>query len=124
LSPFEAIGGSDAIRQIVDRFYDLMDTDPAYRDLRALHADDLTPMRRSLSGFLTGWIGGPRDWFAANPGKCMMSVHAPIAISAATANQWVRAMSEAIKGCDVDADLSERINEALALMASGMVRQA
>ena len=52
-SPFDAIGGEDAVRRLVARFYDLMDGDPAYQALRHLHAPDLAPMRRSLTGFLT-----------------------------------------------------------------------
>ena len=60
-TPFEAIGGASTVRLIVNRFYDLMDTDSAYAELREIHAPDLTPMRRSLAGFLDGWLGGPRD---------------------------------------------------------------
>ena len=84
-TPYDLIGGAPVIRRIVDRFYDLMDQDPAYAELRALHAPDLGPMRHSLSGFLNAWAGGPRDWFEENPGKCMMSAHKGIAIAPATA---------------------------------------
>lgn len=122
LTPFEALGSHDGIRRIVDRFYDMMDRDPAFAELRALHAADLDPMRLSLSSFLTAWVGGPRDWFAANPDKCMMSVHAGLPISARSADQWVRAMSAALNECDVDADLASRIEAAFSAMASGMVR--
>ena len=63
-TPYDRIGGREVLRAIVNRFYDLMDEDPAYAGLRAMHAEDLAPMRQSLTGFLTGWSGGPRDWFA------------------------------------------------------------
>ena len=96
MTPFDMVGGEPAVRAIVDRFYDLMDEDPAYRELRALHATDLDPMRHSLSGFLTAWLGGPRDWFVDNPGKCVMSLHGAIAVNAQTAQQWADAMQRAI----------------------------
>mgnify|MGYP002130895865 CR=1 FL=1 len=73
VSPFEQIGGHAAMQAITERFYDLMDRDPAYAELRAIHAADLAPMRAALPRFLAGWAGGPRDWFEANPGKCMVS---------------------------------------------------
>lgn len=121
-SPFELLGGHAGIGTIVDHFYDLMDADPAYHDLRAMHAEDLNPMRRSLSGFLTGWSGGPRDWFSENPGKCMMSVHGRMAISRAAADQWVAAMTRAIKTSDVEADLARKLVSAFSAMAGNMVR--
>ena len=108
--------------RIVDRFYDLMDSAPDYRDLRAMHAEDLTPMRRSLSGFLTGWLGGPSDWFAANPGKCMMSLHGALAITPAIADQWVSAMARAMEDCEVEKEVAKRIDAAFKGMASAMVR--
>jgi hemoglobin len=90
-SPFERIGGHAAMQAITDRFYDLMDAEPAYAELRAIHAADLSAMRRSLPLFLAGWAGGPRDWFEANPGKCMMSAHGGFAITSGTAGQWAEA---------------------------------
>lgn len=93
-TPYERLGGREVIVAITNRFYDLMEADPAYAALRAMHAADLGPMRESLAGFLTGWSGGPRDWFAS--GKCMMSMHRGLPIARETADQWAAAMARAI----------------------------
>jgi len=103
-SPFERVGGHDVMRAITDRFYDLMDQDSAYAELRAIHAADLSDMRAQLPSFLAGWAGGPRDWFEANPGKCMMSAHGGIPITRETAGQWAEAMTRAI----AEAKVAER----------------
>lgn len=123
-TPFDRLGGSAVVRQIVDRFYDLMDQQPDYAELRALHAADLTPMRDSLTGFLTAWAGGPRDWFVDNPGVCMMSTHARIAVTPETADQWCDAMASAIADAPVEPELGAQMSEALNAMAQGMVRRA
>lgn len=122
-SPFERIGGHAVLRRITDRFYDLMDTDPAYAELRAMHAADLAPMRTALPSFLAGWSGGPRDWFEANPGKCMMSLHAPFSITRRTAAQWAEAMRRAIADtAPADAEIAETLAAVLERMALGMAR--
>lgn len=119
-TPFEAIGGVAPIAAVVDRFYDLMETDPAYTELRDLHGPDLTPMRASLTGFLTAWLGGPRDWFAARPGACMMSIHAPVPVTPQTAGQWTDAMSRALADTGVETELRALIDEAFGRMSRGM----
>lgn len=122
-SPYERLGGIDVLRRITDRFYDLMDTDPAYRALREMHAPDLGPMRESLPGFLAGWSGGPRQWFEANPGKCMMSMHKPFPITRETATEWADCMARAI--ADVapdDREIAEGLSQVLKQMALGMAR--
>ena len=122
-SPFDRLGGHLTFRAICQRFYDLMDGDPAYAQLRALHAADLAPMRASLPLFLAGWAGGPRDWFEANPGRCMMSVHKPFTITKAAASQWADAMRRAI--ADVapqPADMAEAMSKVLCDLASRMGR--
>jgi hemoglobin len=119
-TPYDRIGGGDAVRALVDRFYDAMDADPAYAELRALLGADLTPMRESLAGFLNGWLGGPRDWFGQ--GKCMMSAHARVPVTAKTAQQWGDAMGHALNGGDIDAELRAAIDTAFVRMAAGMTR--
>lgn len=123
-TPFDRMGGAQVVRRIVDRFYDLMDQDLAYAPLRALHAPDLEPMRDSLTGFLTAWAGGPRDWFVEHPGVCMMSTHARIDVTKDTADQWCDAMARAIADAPVDPELGAKMAEALTAMAQGMARRA
>lgn len=122
-TPYEALGGSIAIRRIVDRFYDLMESEPDYAALRAMHAADLSPMRDSLAGWLSAWAGGPRDWFDRNPGKCMMSAHRGLGVTRATADQWADAMARAIAECGPDEpSLGKAMAERLAMMAQAMAR--
>ena len=122
-SPFERVGGHDVMRAITDRFYDLMDQDPAYAELRAIHAADLSDMRAQLPAFLAGWAGGPRDWFEANPGKCMMSAHGGIPITRETAGQWAEAMTRAIAEAEVaEREIADAMADVLSRMARGMAR--
>ena len=121
-TPYEMIGGADVIRALVNRFYDLVDSDPSYAQLRAMHAPDLGPMRESLADFLIAWSGGPRDWFVKRPGACVMSAHAKFPIDNAVSDQWVDAMRRA-----VDEHLEPRFAgsmiDALGHMARAMIRR-
>lgn len=122
-SPYDRIGGLAVLRQITDRFYDLMESEPAFAALRAMHAPDLAAMRESLPLFLAGWSGGPRTWWEANPGKCMVSMHAPFGINGETAGQWADAMRRAI--ADVSPDdtaIAEALADVLDRMARGMAK--
>ena len=119
-TPFDVVGGAPAVRDLVDAFYDIMDSDQAYARLRALHAADLTAMRQSLTGFLTGWLGGPRDWFVTHPGVCMMSLHRAMPIDAELAAQWTSAMGQALAATGVDHDLAAALRETFGRMAGGM----
>lgn len=120
----DLIGGTPVVRRLVDRFYDLLERNPAYAELRALHEPDLGPMRQSLTGFLVAWLGGPRDWFDEHPGKCMMSAHSGVAITAATARQWSEAMALAVQDCVADQAFAGKLAEALSAMALGMGRMS
>lgn len=120
-TPYEAIGGAPVIERVVNRFYNLMEDEPQYAKLRAMHASDLGPMRRSLAGWLIAWAGGPRDWFDENPGKCMMSAHRGLGATEETAGQWADAMARAIADCGPeDRELGKAMAERLDMMARAM----
>ena len=56
---YEMIGGETELRELVDRFYDVMDSAPEARKVRAIHPEDLTHSRDKFFMFLSGWSGGP-----------------------------------------------------------------
>ena len=58
-TPYELLGGDEAVRALVDTFYDLMDLESGFAQLRALHPQDLSGSRDKLYWFLSGWLGGP-----------------------------------------------------------------
>lgn len=122
VTPYVLVGGADVVAAIVNRFYDLIDQNPEYKDVRSLHGD-LGPIRESLIGFLTGWMGGPRDWFSQ--GKCIMSLHGQVAIAPDAADQWAAAMDRAISEQGLpDANLAKQMSEVLGQMARGMINRA
>ena len=120
--PYVVLGGEAGVRALVDRFYDLMDIDPEYAPLRAMHAEDLAPMRASLTDFLMAWMGGPRDWFDQRPGACIMSVHARLGITSESAEQWISAMTRAVHETVYDPPLAEAMLAAFGQMSRGMTR--
>lgn len=121
-TPFDIIGGRAPVEAIVNRFYDLVDGDPAYAELRAMHAPDLGPVRASLAGYFVAWLGGPRDWFDTAANTCIMSLHGGYRISTDVAGQWAGAMSRAIAAePGLDPPFAAAMNEAIARMAHGMI---
>lgn len=119
-TPYERIGGRAGVKALTDRFYDLMDKDPAYQALRGLHAADLAPVSASLADFLMGWLGGPRDWFEARPGVCMMKAHAGVPVTAQTAAQWRDAMVRAFADTGVEPGLAAEIDQVFARMGQAL----
>jgi len=91
-TPYEGLGGADALRRLVDRFYDLMDELPETYGLRQLHPADLTGSRQSLFEFLSGWFGGPSLYIEKKGHPRLRMRHMPFAIGPAERDQWMLCM--------------------------------
>lgn len=101
-TPYEMIGGAEAVRRLVDRFYEIMDQEPAAAGIRAMHAADLGPMREKLFEFLSGWLGGPPLYFERTGTVCLTEPHRPFAIGVAERDQWLMCMRRALVDVGVD----------------------
>jgi hemoglobin len=111
-SPFERLGGEPGVRAIVDRFYDLMDLEPAYAGIRALHPGDLDGSRDKLHWFLCGWLGGPDHYIQRFGHPRLRARHLPYAIGIAERDQWMACMIQAMQEQAVDEALAQRLAEA------------
>lgn len=115
VSLYDLIGGETGVRRLVERFYDIMDTDPTAIDLRALHAPDLAPMRQTLFEFMSGWLGGPRLYR-----RCVMSAHRPFSIGEKERDQWLACMRRAMADSGVSREVRDLLEKPLFSMADFM----
>ena len=117
---YALIGGAEPIRQLVDRFYDLMELESAYAVIRQLHPADLSSSRDKLYLFLTGWMGGP-DLYQEKYGHPKLRArHLPFPIGSIERNQWLDCMQRAMDEVAVDAPLKERLHESFFATADWM----
>lgn len=101
-TPFEALGGEEAITALVDRFYRLMDTLPEAAPIRAMHEEDLGLVKDKLATFLIGWMGGPQR-FTEKFGRVVIPVaHAPFDIGPKERDLWLMCMRRALEEEGVD----------------------
>ena len=120
VTPFERLGGEIAVRALVDRFYDLMDLESAYRALRAAHGSSLDDARDKLFWFLCGWLGGPSHYIERFGHPRLRARHMPFAIGIRERDQWLACMDQAMAECGVDPSLHARLNESFFQTADWM----
>ena len=124
MSPFERIGGEAAVRALVDRFYDLMDLDPAFAELRALHPTPLDGSRDKLFWFLCGWLGGPQHYIDRFGPPMLRARHLPFSIGIKERDQWLACMRQAMGERRVDPQLAQRLGESFFGTADWMRNRA
>lgn len=117
---FEWIGGEAALRALVDRFYDLMDLEPGYAELRATHGNTLEDARNKLFWFLCGWMGGP-DYYQERFGHPRLRArHLPFVIGIKERDQWVACMDQAMLESAVPEELRLRLHDSFMNTADWM----
>jgi hemoglobin len=119
-TPFQLIGGEERVRALTDRFYDLMDLEPAYKELRAAHGTELTQAREKLFMFLCGWLGGPSYYTDQFGHPRLRMRHMPFAIGIKERDQWVACMDQAMAETQVPAELRERLKNSFFQTADWM----
>jgi hemoglobin len=95
-TPFELIGGEAGVRQLVDRFYDLIDSAPEARTIRALHAASLKASREKLFMYLTMWTGGPPLYSDRYGHPRLRARHLPFRIGTRERDEWLWCMDKAL----------------------------
>lgn len=109
-SPFERLGGEAPIRRIVERFYDVMETDPAAAGIRAMHAADLSVMRSKLADWMIGALGGPPLYAQRSDRGCMGTVHKAYPIGEAEVEEWMYCLRKAWEDENVDPALRDLLD--------------
>jgi hemoglobin len=104
-TPYEQLGGDAKVRELVERFYDLMDFEPRYAALRRAHGASLESAREKLHLFLSGWLGGPPLYTDRFGHPMLRARHLPFAIGTEERDQWMACMVQAMEETGVPEDL-------------------
>ncbi len=107
---YAAVGGQRFFDDLVDRFYDAVESDPL---LRPMYPGDLTASRQRLAGFLAQYWGGPADYSAERGHPRLRMRHMPFAIGQAERDAWMRHMTASLAaakladGSPLDPDIAQ-----------------
>lgn len=110
---YELLGGESGIWLLVDRFYNVMDSDPRVVPLRGIHPPDLESSRQKLFMFLSGWTGGPDLFVQAFGHPRLRMRHMPFAVDESMRDQWMLCMGEALDGLELEDTFRQRLYQAL-----------
>jgi hemoglobin len=111
-TPYEILG-DDGIKQLASAFYDVMDESPQAAEVRAMHAENLDQIKRMLSAYLTGWMGGPPVYLALKGTVCLTDPHEHYRIGPKERDQWLLCMEEALERIDATDELKTMLKNPL-----------
>ena len=117
---FEELGGTEKIRDLVEKFYDIMDSDPRAAGIRDMHAADLTEAREKLFMFLAGWSGSPSLYIERYGHPMLRKRHLPFSIGESERDQWMFCMVRAMHEIKMEEPLVVRLAQALWSVADFM----
>jgi len=97
-STLDKLGGEAALRRLVERFYDLIETDPRGAAILSMHfrGHGISHVREEQFNFLSGFLGGRRYYQEKHGSMDVRLMHAHVPITAGDAEDWLALMDQAI----------------------------
>ncbi len=108
-TPYERIGGDQAVRSLCKTFYQIMCETPQTQLIRAMHPDDISISEEKLYLFLTGWMGGPPLYTDKYGHPRLRGRHLPFPIGIEERDQWLYCMAQALKKMELDQIFAEQL---------------
>lgn len=94
---YQAAGGESGIKQLVDDFYNIMESLPKAQEIRAMHPDDLITTRDKLHLFLCAWMGGENQFTEKYGSINIPAAHKHLSIGIDERDAWLCCMKNALK---------------------------
>lgn len=100
---YEAIGGMETLRTIVDRFYEGVATDPLLRPM--YEEEDLGPSAERFRLFLAQYWGGPTTYNETRGHPRLRMRHAPFAVDEAARDAWLKHFRDGLDAAGLEPEL-------------------
>lgn len=121
MSVYEAAGGYETFKTLVERFYAGVASDPF---LRPIYPEaDLAGATERLTLFLIQYWGGP-DTYSARRGHPRLRLrHQPFAIGQAERDAWLGHMASAVESIDVSPEVRKALLDYFETTSTAMINQ-
>lgn len=104
----ELVGGDAFFVDLVDRFYDGVESDEL---LRPMYPADLGEPRRHLAAFLAQYWGGPPRYSEERGHPRLRMRHGPFRVDTSARDAWLRQMLAAVDASDVQPAIHAALTE-------------
>lgn len=121
---YDLIGGEITLRNLVNHFYQIMDSRPDLDALRKMHSDDLSEANSKLFMFLSGWLGGPQLFQEKYGHPRLRARHLPFSIGKQERDQWMICMVQAFDECQIEEPYRSQLLYSLLNLADHMRNKA
>lgn len=119
---YEALGGEQELRKLVDAFYKTMVEAPEAQGILKMHPN-IPRANEKLFEFLSGWLGGP-DLFVQKYGHPRLRArHLPFVIGEHERDQWLFCMKRALEICKTPPEFNATFMSAISRLADHMRNQ-
>jgi len=108
-TPYERIGGDEAVRRLCQIFYQIMSNTPQIELIRSMHPEDIKISEDKLYMFLSGWLGGPPLYTDAYGHPRLRGRHLPFSIGIEERDQWLYCMAQALKKMELESLFAEQL---------------
>lgn len=119
-TPFELLGGEDAVRALAEAFYDAMDAhEPALARLHECDEEGRVSRRSRdrFALFLVGWLGGPQYYMQQIGHPRLRMRHARVPVDVAMRDAWVRSMKRAMDARGIQGEVRQFLDDRFAEVA-------
>jgi hemoglobin len=120
-TPYFRIGGEEKVRELSNRFYDIMETDSVAEELYAMHPQPLTRIRHVFFLYLSLWLGGPDNYQREFGHPRLRARHLPFTVTPELKAQWMYCMRKAMHQTVDDFTLAQQLLSSLDQLAEHMV---
>jgi hemoglobin len=125
-SPYQLIGGEAGVEQLVNAFYDIVESDPAGAPLMAMHnkGHGLAHARQAQFEFLSGFLGGPQLYMERHHHSNVRRMHVHLSIGTAERDAWLTCMDRALKTVAAEPEVYSLIMGHFSRVAEALRTQA
>jgi hemoglobin len=118
---FELAGGEETFRQLVDRFYARVATDPVLRPVYP--QEDLSDATERLTLFLIQYWGGPTKYSDQRGHPRLRLRHQPFAIGQAERDAWLANMTAAVDSMDLAPGVRKALLDYFEVASTAMINR-